>query len=127
MAKYSFEFKLKMVQKQLNGEGGDSYLAKNYRVKDKSQIRKWVNAYKEFGKEVLFRMRQNKKYSVQFKLDAIALYQMSEMSYREVANALDINNPSLITSWVRKFRENGVEGLSKPKGRPSNMPKKIKR
>ena len=39
MAKYSFEFKLKMVQKYLDGEGGYSYLAKKYRVKGKSQIR----------------------------------------------------------------------------------------
>lgn len=115
-----------MVQKYLNGEGGYSYLAKNYRVKDESQIRQWVNSYKEFGEEGLLRIRQNKKYSVQFKLDAIELYQTSEMSYREVANALGINNPPLITSWVRKFREAGVEGLSKPKGRPSNMPKKNK-
>lgn len=113
-----------MVQKYLDGEGGYSYLAKKYRVKGKSQIRKWVNAYEEFGKEGLSRMHQNKKYSVQFKLDAIELYQMSEMSYREVANTLGINNPPLITSWVRKFREDGVEGLSKSKGRPSNMPKK---
>lgn len=93
MAKYSFEFKLKMIQKHLNGEGVYSYLAKKYRVKDKSQIRKWVHAYKEFGEEGLLRIRQNKKYSVQFKLDARELYQTSEMSYREVANALGINNP----------------------------------
>lgn len=49
---------------------------------------------------------------------------MSEMSYREVANALGINNHPLIAAWVRKFREDGVEGLSNPKGRPSNMAKK---
>lgn len=37
---------------------------------------------------------------------------------------LGINNPSLITSWVSKFRKEGVEGLSKPKGRPPKMKSK---
>lgn len=126
MAKYNFEFKIKIVQKYLDGEGGYLYLAEKYRVKNEIQIRKWVNAYKEFGEEGLFRKRQNQKYSVQFKLDAIELYQTSEMSYREVANALGINNPPMIASWIRKFRDGGIEGLSKPKGRPSNMTKKEK-
>ncbi|MFV0560028.1 MAG: transposase, partial [Enterococcus sp.] len=65
MAKYSFEFKLKIVQKYFNGEGGYNYLAKKYGVKSESQIQKWINAYKEFGEEGLFRVRQNQKYSVQ--------------------------------------------------------------
>lgn len=43
MEKYNLEFKIKIVQKYLDGEG-------------------------------LFRNRQNQKYSVQFKLDAIELY-----------------------------------------------------
>lgn len=126
MAKFNVEFKIKMVQKYLDGEGGYAYLSGKYGIKNETQIRQWVNTYKEFGEEGLFRVRQNKKYSVQFKLDAIELYQTSEMSYREVANAVGINNPPLIAAWMRKFREDGVEGLSKPKGRPSIMIKKKK-
>lgn len=124
MAKYSFEFKLKIVRKYLDGEGGYLYLAKKYEVSSDSQIKNWINIYKEFGEEGLFRKRENQKYSVQFKLNALELYQTSEMSYREVANALGINNSPLIASWMRKFRDEGVEGLSKLKGRPSNMAKK---
>jgi len=124
MAKYSFEFKLKLVQEYLDGKGGYLYLSKKYGINDSKQLRTWVNIYKEFGEEGLCRKRQNKKYSVQFKLNAIELYQMSEKSYREVANALGINNPPLIAAWVHKLREEGIEGLSNPKGRPSNMAKK---
>ncbi|SPP28134.1 transposase (fragment) [Brochothrix thermosphacta] len=102
------------------------YLANKYELKDKKQILRWVNIYKEFGKEGLFRKRQNQKYSVQFKLDAIELYQTSEISYRDVANAIGINNAPLIASWMRKFREDGVDGFSKTKGRPSNKSKKKK-
>ncbi|WP_441006658.1 transposase [Candidatus Vagococcus giribetii] len=126
MAKYNLEFKIKIVQKYLDGEGGYAYLTKKYGVSSESQLINWVNAYKEFGEEGLFRKRQNQKYSVQFKLDAIELYQTSEMSYREVANTIGINNSPMIAAWVRKFRDDGIEGLSNPKGRPSNMTKKNK-
>lgn len=121
MTKYSFAFKWKIVQEYLEGKGGYIYLAKKYSVKNKKQIENWVKAFDEFGEEGLFRKRQNQSYSVQFKLDAVELYQTSELSYREVAHKLEMNNPALIANWMRKFRDRGVDGLSKTKGRPSAM------
>jgi len=70
------------------------------------------------------RKHQNQKYSVQFKLNALELYQTSEMSYREVASTLEMNNPALIANWMRNFREAGIEGLSKEKGRPLTLTRK---
>jgi transposase len=124
MAKYSFEFKLKIVQEYLEGKGGYRYLANKHGIKSSGQVRYWINAYTKFGEEGLYRKRQNQKYSVQFKLDAIELYQTSDLSYHEVANVLEMNNPSLLASWMQKFRENGVDGLSKRKGNPSALTKK---
>ena len=124
MSKYTFEFKFKIVQEYLSGEGGYAFLAKKHNVKDGNQIHRWVNSYREFGEEGLLRKRQNKKYSVQFKLDAIELYLTSELSYREVANTLNMNNPNLIASWMRQFREGGIDGLSKTKGCPPILSKK---
>ncbi|HGL3844117.1 TPA: IS3 family transposase, partial [Enterococcus faecium] len=48
----------------------------------------------------------------------------SELSYREVANTLNMNNPNLIASWMRQFREGGIDGLSKMKGCPPILSKK---
>ena len=128
MAKYSFEFKLKIVQEYLEGKGGKHYLAKKYGVKSSNQVKEWINAYKEFGEEGLLRKRQNNNYSVQFKLNAIELYQTSEMSYREVANLLEMNNSSLIAGWMRKFRADGIDGLSTAKGRlPAVIKKDVKK
>lgn len=124
MAKYSFEFKLKIVHNYLSGQGGTSFLAKKYGFNDNSQIRKWINTYKEFGEEGLLRSRKNKNYSVQFKLDAIELYLTTELSYQKVANLLKMNNPPLIANWLRTYRKFGIDGLSKQKGRPPTMPKK---
>lgn len=124
MAKYSFEFKLKIVQEYLQGKGGMAYLAKKHGIKSPSRVFYWINSYQEFGEEGLLRKRQNQSYSVQFKIDAIELYQTTELSYREVANHLGINNPALVTNWMRTFRSKRSDGLSKTKGRPSILPKK---
>lgn len=112
MAKYSFEFTLKVVKEYLEGKGGYKHLACIHGLKNEMQVRNWVNFYREFGEEGLLRKRQNKKYSVQFKANAIELYQTSELSYREIANTLGINIPSLIASWMRQYREAGIDGLS---------------
>ncbi|MGL4672793.1 transposase [Cetobacterium sp.] len=46
MAKYSYEFKLQVVQAYLDGEGGYRYLSKKYGVPSKRDIEKWVFAYR---------------------------------------------------------------------------------
>ncbi len=108
----------------MDGKGGSDYLAKKYSIKAPSQVKRWINAYQVFGEVGLVRKRQKKKYSVQFKLDAIELYLTSELSYREVANTLNMNNPNLIASWMRQFRDGGIDGLSKTKGCPPILSKK---
>ena len=60
MPKYSFEFKKKVVEAHLRGEGGYAYLAEKYGVKNKRQVLNWVHYYKDFGDEGLRRSRENK-------------------------------------------------------------------
>ncbi len=74
MAKYSYEFKLQVVQAYLDGEGGYRYLSKKYGVPSKRDIEKWVFAYKAFGKDGLMRSRKNESYSFEFKLHVVELY-----------------------------------------------------
>lgn len=122
MAKYSYEFKKKVVQEYLDGKGGYKYLAKQYNIPDKKQVRIWVNAYNEFGDTGLMRSRQNKNYSFQFKLNVVELYLTSEVSYQELALSQGINNPSMITKWVNDFRIAGSDALRpKKKGRKKTL------
>ncbi len=122
MSKYSYEFKMKVVQAYLNGEGSYEYLAKKYNLSDKHPLRIWVSVYKEFGKEGLMRSRKNNKYSFQFKLSVVELYLSSEVSYQELAISQGINNPSLITKWVNDFRIAGPDALRpKKKGRKKTL------
>ena len=122
MAKYSYEFKMKVVQAYMNGEGGYDYLTQKYKLSSRNSLMMWVKAYKEFGNDGLMRSRKNNDYSFQFKLSVVELYLSSEVSYQELALSQGINNPSLITRWVNDFRNGGPDALRpKKKGRKKTL------
>ena len=110
MAKYSYELKKKIVEEYLSGMSSYLVLEDKYQIAY-SQIRRWVNNYKQFGDEGLMRSRNNRAYSVEFKLEAITRYETSECSYQQLALELGLTNPSMIVNWRRQYREEGIEGL----------------
>ena len=118
MAKYSFEFKKKVVLSYLNGEGGYKYLSKTYGVPAKRNIEQWVHNYQTLGDEGLLRSRKNAIYSFEKKLSVVELYLSSEISYQDLALQEGIMSPSLITNWVNRFRAAGPDALRpRKKGR----------
>ena len=122
MAKYSFTFKLKVVTAYLNSEDGYNYLAKKYGVKDATQVLRWVNTFKEFGKDGLYRKRNNTKYSSEFKLAVVESYLTSELSYRQIALQYGLNNPPLVARWKAEFMKYGANTfVERPKGRLPTM------
>ena len=128
MAKYSTEFKTKVVKEYLESNTSYKTLSNKYCIPSESIIRKWVNAYKSQGYEGIKVKRKNTQHTLEFKLNVVNLYLTGEMSYQSLANELKINNPSMIRRWVIDFREKGIEGLkSKKRGRPSEMSKSPKK
>ncbi|MEB3429003.1 IS3 family transposase [Citroniella saccharovorans] len=124
MAKYSTEFKIKVVNAYLNNEGGYGTLAKKYDINGASIVERWVNSYKTQGYEGLKISRKNNSYSFEFKKNIVNLYLTGEMSYQELSNQFKINNPAIIARWVIDFRNQGLDGLRpKKRGRPSSMSK----
>ncbi|MHA6586291.1 helix-turn-helix domain-containing protein, partial [Aerococcus mictus] len=123
MSKYSLEFKLNLVGDYIAKIGSYRTLANKAGI-DPSILRRWVNNYYEFGVDGLKKRRTQQVYTVEFKLNAIELYESTEMSYRELANSLNMNNPSLIANWRRAYHERGLDGLSARKGRPPKVSKK---
>ena len=127
MPKCSFEFKNKVVEAYLRGEGGYSYFDKNYGVKNKRQVLNWVHYYAELGDEGLRRSRGNKTYTFEFKLNVVELYLSSEVSYQELALSQGINNSALLAKWVNDFRITGPDALiPKKKGRKKSLDSEIK-
>ena len=122
MAKYSLIFKLKVVTAYLNGEDGYEYLTKKYGVKTTSQVRRWISAFKEFGKDGLCRKRNNTRYTSEFKLAVVESYLTSELSYRQIALQYGLNNLSLIARWKSDFMKYGANAfVERPKGRIPTM------
>ena len=118
MAKYSYEFKKKVVTAYLNGKGGYKYLANYYSIPAWTNIKKWVLAYQRLGDEGLLRSRQQKKYSFEYKLHVVELYLSNEVSYQELALQEGINNPAMLVKWVNDFRIAGPDALRpRKKGR----------
>ena len=122
MAKYSFEFKKKVVLEYINGKGGTQYLSTKYGLGSNSQLRKWLDAYKEFGDEGLKRSRKKENYSFEKKLSVVELYLSSEISYQDLALQEGITNPSMIVNWVNRFRVAGPDALRpRKKGRKKTL------
>ena len=123
MAKYSFEFKIKLVNEYLRGEGGYWTLSKRYGI-ETAVIRRWVNNYNRFGEQGLMRSRVKQFYSFEFKLHVVELYLTSELSYQGLALQVGMTDPATITRWVQDYRAAGPEALKpKKKGRKRTMDK----
>lgn len=127
MAKYSYEFKKKVVSEYLNGEGGYKTLAKKHGIPSDTTVNEWVKAFNGLGAESLTRSRNNKKYSFEYKLHVVESYLNSEISYQELALKEGMSNPSLITRWVNDFKITGPAALRpKKKGRKKSLQRKDK-
>jgi transposase len=124
MAKYSYDFKKQVVDAYLRGEGGYTFLAEKYGVKNRRQVLNWVHYYEQLGDEGLMRARKNDIYSFDFKLSMVESYLSSEFSYQELALENGINNAALISKWVNEFRVDGPDALrSHKKGRKKTLNK----
>lgn len=128
MAKYSYEFKKKIVMEYVSNKGSLQDLATKYGIKSSRNILTWVKSYEKLGDEGIIRSRKKEKYTYEFKVSVVELYLTTEVSYQELALSVGIKNPSMITRWVIDFRTSGPEALrEKTKGRQTmmNKPKNI--
>ena len=126
MAKYSFEFKKRVVTAYLNGKGGCKALAKEYGVGNECIVRRWVHNYEVFGDDGLLRSRKNAIYSFEKKLHVVELYLSSEISYQDLALQEGITNSGMIANWVNRFRAAGPDALRPhKKGRKKTLDKSV--
>ncbi len=57
-------------------------------------------------------------YSIETKMKAIRLFLEEGLTYREIANQLEIRQSERIKTWVRQYRREGTAAFTKPIGRP---------
>ena len=79
MAKYSTEYKLKVVQEYLAGHGSYETLSKRYHV-PRTPFQRRVKAYKTFGVDGLKASHTKKIYTFEFKRSAVECYLLTGAS-----------------------------------------------
>ena len=97
MTKYDYGFKKQVVKAYLNGEGGYKFISKKYGIPDKSQVKKWVNAYKTLGDDGLKLKNKHTDYPIQFKLEVINYMATTKSSLQETADNIVYNTAQAAT------------------------------
>ncbi len=118
--KYDYAFKLECVELVLKKHYSNVYVSK-LKGPNESDIRKWVEFYKTYGKIGLLPSK-NQNYSIDFKLKVLKRIKTNSLSISEACLEFNIPTKSTIIKWQKDFTTFGVEGLQpKPKGRPISM------
>jgi transposase len=118
--KYDSTFKLECVELVLKSHYSCEWVSKQ-KGPNKSNVRKWVEFYKQYGKAGLL-PRKNKNYSTAFKLKVVKSIDDDYLSLREACLKFNITSESVIIKWQKDFITFGIEGLQpKSKGRPKSM------
>ena len=119
MSKYSDEFKLKVVNAYLLGEGGAGTIANKYNVA-RTCVQQWVAQYELTGSFT----KPTRHFSGEFKLKVLNYQQEHHLSDLQTALIFGITNHGTICAWRKKYITGGTEALFQKQGRRSKMPKK---
>ena len=119
MSKYSNEFKLKVVNAYLLGEGGAGTIANKYNVA-RTCVQQWVAQYELTGSFT----KPTRHFSGEFKLKVLNYQQEHHLSDLQTALIFGITNQGPICAWRKKYITGGTEALFQKQGRRSKMPKK---
>ena len=119
MSKYSNEFKLKVVNAYLLGEGGAGTIANKYNVA-RTCVQQWVAQYELTGSFT----KPTRHFSGEFKLKVLNYQQEHHLSDLQTALIFGIANQGTICAWRKKYITGGTEALFQKQGRRSKMPKK---
>lgn len=117
MKKYSYEFKLKVVNDYLNNHPTFENLGEKYGMSSPSNVRTWVHLYNQFGKKGLKEPQKQSVFPVQFKLDVLRYRETTRLSYQKTADAFGIRFGSTVRDWHKTVQNEGVEALTETKGR----------
>ena len=74
LAKYSCEFKQKVVSEYLKGGIGYKKLAKKHSIPSHETVRQWVNTFTDIGSESLKRSKNKINYTFAYKYRVVESY-----------------------------------------------------
>lgn len=108
MAKYSLEFKLKLIQEIEETNRGPDYVGKKYGVR-KNLIGYWNLLYKQHGVEGLG--IKHGTYSGEFKESVLEYMKQNHLSLNQTASHFKIPAVSTVTQWRNLAEKEGRSSL----------------
>lgn len=121
--RYSKELKIQAVEDYLSGKGSLNDICKKYKINSDCQIRQWImwyNGHKEFkepssAKGEIY-MTKGRKTTFEEKIEIVAFCIEHGKDYGLTIETYNVSYQQ-IYSWVRKYEEKGVEGLTDRRGK----------
>lgn len=121
MAKYSQEFKLKVVRYSLDAKSSSRKTGVYFNIHE-SLVRQWVAQFKNHGEESLEPRKTSPKKSYNFKKQVVDSILIDGLSNREAMIKFKLRSHCEVIKWVRLYQENGIDGLKpKPRAQPKLM------
>ena len=101
MAKYSQDFKYKVVQAYLAGAGGYNTISHHFSVTH-SLIEKWVAQYQKHGLDGLAVQSSRTIFSIEFKMNTVQMI-LEGMFFQKVRRQLNLSDCSLLYRWLQQY------------------------
>ncbi|WP_348635629.1 IS3 family transposase [Lactobacillus sp. ESL0701] len=117
MVKLSKQDKIDIYNLWKNNHIGSKKLSDKYGV-NKKGITYLIALIEMHGFKILD--QPHARYSLEFKEQAIKRIIVNQEAIYGVSVELGLKTPSMLTNWVRSFKENGYNVVIKPKGRPKH-------
>lgn len=123
--RYDAEMKTAAVEAYLRGEGSQLDICKKFKIHSKTQLQDWVTLYNNGHKDFRATKGRGRRINMTEKGRSTTLNERIEIVSHCIAHGNDyaltiekfgVSYPQ-IYSWVRKYEENGLEGLIDRRGK----------
>lgn len=119
---YSKEFKMKVVEEYIKGEGSSIDLGVKYNISS-GLLRKWIRLYnsdmelKDYHpKQEVYMAEARRKTTIEERKEIVDYCINHNRDYKNTAAKYDVSY-SQVYSWVKKYDANGEAGLTDKRGR----------
>ena len=122
-ASYSLEFKRKVVQSYLNGEGSLEELTTRFKIPSSSTVKQWILKYnnshdglKAYNSGRNLIMTNGRKTTLEERIEIVKYCIEHQNNYNEAADKFSVSYQQ-VYSWCRKYEIKGIDGLQDKRGR----------
>lgn len=119
--KLKYEDKLKVIEMKQKGYS-NTEICDFFKI-ERSSIYRVINAYNLHGKDGLLHPIKAQHLSLEDKFTIVQSH-LNGSSYSELCAIHNISNVGTISNWVKKYSEEGYNGLAGKQGRPCKYMKK---